>query len=633
MKLDKKTRSWKVTQILWVPDRAKGESFQILTGSHDHPQRFRSKVSGKMREYLYVHGLRYGGGNVVFMERKGKWQPVSAVCLAGQISGTFSHHGVITKQPHGELAGLNAYDGIFWNDKNKDGKVQRAECEVIKTTKPGKLNKKGREPRGEPPFNLNNGWGGRIGKDLVFYVNGLQQVKPVGFTNDGAPIYTSKSMTPVGTTENGDLVPVPEENLLLCLSWKGYAGPTRVAGIDTRTGKVRWTYPNPYPGVHGSHRATMPKPGLLIGPLKNLGVVKVNQKVGRVFAMRGNLGQDFFMTTDGIFVGVMFEDGRLPGMTLPSKEGQLNGVPMEGFSNGGEPFNGCLVKQDDGVIRMTTGFPRQAAMILEVNGLNTIRRFTGKPIRVNRKLLAKIDADNLKRAAAKEKTGAKEYTIKKLAEAPQINGDARDWQKLPTIDISRVGSTDRGKARLAYDAEHLYVLFEVGDGTPWKNGGKDYTRLFKTGDAVDVQLSPTANQKRNPVAGDFRIVIADLNKRPTAVLMRAKEKDAPEEFSKSYTSPVGTRRFARVQIIAGARIKVRAGGGRYTVEAAIPLAAIGLRPAGKMTGDVGFISSDPDGRINTARTYWANKRTNLVNDEPHEAWLYPNTWGKLKFED
>ncbi len=73
---------------------------------------------------------------------------------------------------------------------------------------------------------------------------------------------------------------------------------------------------------------------------------------------------------------------------------------------------------------------------------------------------------------------------------------------------------------------------------------------------------------------------------------------------------------------------------RYRVAAAIPLAAIGLvpTPGMKLRGDVGFISSDAQGLSNTARTYWANPNTNLVNDEPSEAWLYPDTWGEFSFQ-
>jgi hypothetical protein len=49
-------------------------------------------------------------------------------------------------------------------------------------------------------------------------------------------------------------------------------------------------------------------------------------------------------------------------------------------------------------------------------------------------------------------------------------------------------------------------------------------------------------------------------------------------------------------------------------------------------GDAGFISSDALGTLNVARTYWSNQATNLTNDLPSEAWLYPAAWGEFKFE-
>ena len=68
--------------------------------------------------------------------------------------------------------------------------------------------------------------------------------------------------------------------------------------------------------------------------------------------------------------------------------------------------------------------------------------------------------------------------------------------------------------------------------------------------------------------------------------------------------------------------------GRY------PFSAIGIQPTLGMVirGDAGFISSDSGGTIDAARTYWSNEVTNLTNDMPLEAWLYPATWGEFKFE-
>ena len=610
-KLDKANGKWKITQILWVPDASKGESFQLDTSAHVTSQRFTSSASGKPHEYLYAHD----NGHVVFMDRNGQWQPVAAVCYVSQLNGAAAT----------ELAGLDPSDGCFWNDTNADGKVQRSECTIV----PGKRNGQ----RGAEPFSVDNGWGGRIAADLSFYSNGLLQYRPTGFAADGAPQYGQASMKALGIQENGDLVPVIDEHLLLCLSFRGYAGPTTgMLGIDNRTGKMLWSYPNPFPGVHGSHAAPMPKAGLLVGPLKILGVAKVSDQVGNVFAMRGNLGQDFFMTTDGLFVGALFQDCRLPGDALPDKEGMLKGMPMDGFTNGGEPFNGWLGKQSDGKIRMTTGMAREACMILEVKGLETIRRFEGQSVNLEQATIVKADADNA--ARANKATAAKTYAIKKLATAPKLDGDAGQWKDVPAITISREGLPDQATAKLAYDATNLYVMFDVTDSTPWRNEGKDYTRLFKTGDAVDVQLSTGAKAHGSPQAGDLRLVFANFGGKPTAVLMMPVDKTAPADKQVKFTSPVGTKVFDRVEIMTDAIVKVKTEGGRYVLEAAIPLKHLNLAPKAGMIlrGDLGFISSDAAGLINTARTYWSNPATNLVNDLPLEAWMYPDTWSELTFE-
>ena len=83
--------------------------------------------------------------------------------------------------------------------------------------------------------------------------------------------------------------------------------PTKMCSSD---GKSLWTYRDPWPGVHGSHSAPKDKHGLLIGPLKVIGSVVPSADIGEVFCMSGNMGKAFFMTTDGLYVGSMFRDGR-----------------------------------------------------------------------------------------------------------------------------------------------------------------------------------------------------------------------------------------------------------------------------------------------------------------------------------
>jgi len=631
-KLDKQNGTWKLQKILWVPDEEKGEYFTVPTGSHVGPQRFTANIAGKNHEYLYLHDpYNEGSGQLLFMETETGWKPVSAICMVGQALNLLAHDGKVVKQASGELAGLDPYDTIIWNDGNSDGKIQRAECEIIPAKKPSN-----EKQRGESALKLDNGWGGRIDtKTLTIYINGITAIKPVEIKADGAPVYASKAFTNLPIAENGDLVPVPEENRLLCLSFKGYAGPTTgMLGIDLGKKIIEWSYPNPYPGVHGSHNATMPKPGLLIGPLKICGVANAGEQAGNVFLIRGNLGQDFIFTTDGLYVGTMFQDGRLPCDTLPDKESMLKGMPLDNFTEGGEPFNGWFGRQSDGKIRLTTGWPRQAAMILLINGLDSIRRFSTAEISVDMPTIVKADQENIARAA--KKAEAASYAVKQIGKAPNLDGSLNDWKDIPAIAVSREGLPDKAQVKMAYDANNLYICYEVNDSTPWKNEGKDIARLFKTGDSVDLQLDVRDGAKKHgqPEAGDIRIVFAQLSGKPVAVLMAPVDKKAPSEAKKSYTSPVGTKVFDRVEAIADANVKVKAEGSRYVVEAALPLKSIGLEPKKgmKIRGDVGFISSDANGMINTARTYWSNKHTNLVNDEPQESWLYPDTWGEIGFE-
>ncbi|MDB6167946.1 MAG: carbohydrate binding protein with domain, partial [Verrucomicrobia bacterium] len=136
-------------------------------------------------------------------------------------------------------------------------------------------------------------------------------------------------------------------------------------------------------------------------------------------------------------------------------------------------------------------------------------------------------------------------------------------------------------------------------------------------------------------AGDLRIVLAESAGQPVAVLMQPVAPNAVKELAKTYSSPVGSRKFDRVEVLKGAQVVITKEKEKYTVEAAIPLAALGLKPepALEVKGDAGYISSDAAGITNTARTYWSNQNTGLVNDLPGEAALRPGEWGRFQFSD
>lgn len=615
IKLNPKNDTWKVQQILWVP--GEGENFPISTGSHNKAQRFTSAASGRPREYLYSAQ----NAQVVYMPRGKGWQPVAAICQVHHLSGRV-RDGKVLAPPTGEFAGLNPLDGVFWNDLNRDGKVQRAECIIV--------------PDGASLMKRSmTDWGRRIGEDLSIFTQGqgITRHKPLRFIDDGAPIYGPQGMQKLGVDEPGDYVPVTDKNLLLALSFKGYSGPTSgMLGIDTRSGQVLWSYPNRYPSVHGSRRAPMSEPGLLVGPLFITGVAQVNSEIGRVFVLRGNLGEDYVLTTDGLFVGALFQDGRLPAGTLPATQQEMRGKSMNDFTLGGESFSGWFGKQSDGKIRTLTSFARQAGLVGQVKGLETIRKFTGPTLSLDANILSRAAADNAARATGS--AAAKNYALRRVATAPIVDGDFADWQNVPALAIERENSPNKGTAKLTYDNRNLYLAFDVADSTPFLNEGKDYTRLFKTGDAVDLQLGTNLKPRGAPDAGDLRIVFSRLNGQPVAVLMKPIVPGTAANARVKYHSPVMDKYFDRVEILAAAQVAVKTSANGYRVEAALPWNALGIEPKAGLVlrGDAGIISSDAEGLTNVARTYWSNKDTNLVSDLPQESWLYPNTWGQLNFQ-
>ncbi len=89
-----------------------------------------------------------------------------------------------------------------------------------------------------------------------------------------------------------------------------------------------------------------------------------------------------------------------------------------------------------------------------------------------------------------------------------------------------------------------------------------------------------------------------------------------------------------VDVLAEAGVKVKVNRDGYVVEAAVPLAAIGLtiKPGLTLRGDVGVTHGDPAGVRTKLRTYWANQQTGLVDDVVFELQPAPQNWGEIVFE-
>ncbi len=511
-------------------------------------------------------------------------------------------------------------NNFVWSDLNGNGAIDPEEIHYYATPDIA--------AEDAPPWSARTWGSGRIEADMALYPSAtykgntyIWRLPVAKWTGTGMPVYDPAQAQLV--VKDQPVAPVG-------LGWRDHAGGLLCNQIPLTmykpSGEVAWTFPNPWPNVHGSHRAPKAQKGRLIGPLQVIGSAALGEGVGDIFVFSGNLGQAFVFTTDGLYVADIFRDCRSAPEVLPDKP--TRGMSIIQTTCGGEWFGGQFLRNvQDGKLYLINGHSN----ISQVVGLESTRRlptqtvtFTPEQYRQASELLAQ-------RATA-------EGAAQKLALSPARQSfdtappeDGFDWRGEATATWQFDGQHS-AQATWTYDATNLYVCFRnVLDSTPMINGGKDPQILFKTGDAAVLELrTDPASAAPGIVAGDLRLLFSVFNDKPIAVLYRYKAPGAA--VPTPFTSPVTTTNIDVVKILDSAKITVSRQGDRYTLRATVPLQELGFAPTAGQTyrGDFGVIYSDRTGRINELRMYWCNPVTGMVNDLAIEAKIEPQFWGKFE---
>ena len=190
----------------------------------------------------------------------------------------------------------------------------------------------------------------------------------------------------------------------------------------------------------------------------------------------------------------------------------------------------------------------------------------------------------------------------------------------------------KAQVDLSADATHLHLIWKVQDASPWVNNGRDWTKLFATGDTVDFQFAcdPKADPKRRePVIGDKRLLIAPHEGKGIAVLYEHRKPGGKNPIE--FTSPWRGAKVDDVRQIPEAKITVKTEASGYTLTADVPLADLGLTLSlgQKLRADFGVTFGDAAGTDTNLRSYWSNQSTGLVDDIPGEIMLTPSLWGDV----
>jgi len=547
-----------------------------------------------------------------------------------------SHVGIVPKAPPKQIAAEKYYVGAFekytnalfagkegqlytWIDANGDGLVQKEELAFWNPTLDGKL------------IDLVNPyWGSLPDVDgtVIFGtrdVNALVKLPIQEINSVGAPVYDINKLHIVRVNQK---VSIKEGSMMGGSEGRVYINQSPLIGMD-KNGNVLGSYPNTVPGVHGSHNATSAKPGYLIGPSSILGTAMVGGDVGEVFYLNGNLGQNFIFTQDCLWVQSMFKDTR-GAFEFPLHADR--GISMDGTTAGSESFGGNFIKGMDGKFYLVLG--ATDARVMEITGLDTIRRFTGEFTYAPEQY---AEAQKQLQEKAAKNLEIKEYAIARAASVPVLDVKVSNWPELMDFDSTKAISVQEsaqqryGRAAMRWDEQNLYVAWRVlGNQPKPRNVGQDWRLLFKTGDVVDVMLGLEKDRKK-----DLRLLVAFPADKPVAVLNQKIAENATPDERYEFTAPWHKIVFDRVALASDVKVTMQSlGPNQYIVQAVIPWKQLGIEPKSGLVlkGDIGFLSADISGTITIARRYWSNKATGLVSDIPGEGDLVPKLWGTFKLE-
>lgn len=202
-----------------------------------------------------------------------------------------------------------------------------------------------------------------------------------------------------------------------------------------------------------------------------------------------------------------------------------------------------------------------------------------------------------------------------------VDGSLDEWAGIPFTPLL---DAKLGEIALAHDGQKLYIAARVHTTAPMANNGADWTQLFKTGTAVDLQLA-TDTRRRLLFVPRVGGAIAILSEETAGNLPAAGE----AQTQVLYRSPVSELTIGRVIKLASPQVIFSRTPDGFVMEAAIPLAQLGLSPGATVAGDFGILLSDADAKTTARRVYWANPDTSIVADLPSEARFYPQNWGLL----
>jgi sugar lactone lactonase YvrE len=489
---------------------------------------------------------------------------------------------------------------LLWEDINGDGVIQKEETRATKMT--------ASMPHSCFEADLTM-YGGSMYNTLYW-----QRIAPKTILKNGVPLYDDTTFFQVDyakgpSTYTSDITVNPADGSVLMYAGSDikYLDQTDVWPITywTKDGKRQWRFRN---GCRWYDMYAFPiaRPDQLWGCTKNIGIVD------GITGYSSYFGFVHMMTTDGLVLGTLMQDGR-------------SGAPSGADRINCEWFTGQLLKLKDGRWLLLGG--DQDGRVLQVMGLETIAQSQGTYTITAAD--SKAAADALADFAA-SKARAQSLVVNRTFAEP-------DWINFKGVTVV-MDDTRSFTVKTSYDTRNLYLHADVKATNGLINGIQENQFIFKGGNCLDLQLATdaAADPKRTtPAPGDIRVLITVRGGKPLAVVYRPKVAGftgTPTVF----TSPTGKESFDAIEVWNDVNVKVEKSATGYTAVVTLPLERLGWtsKPGSTVKMDVGYLFGNETGNLVLARKYWTNSSfsSGVTNDVPNESRLEPAHWGTATIE-
>lgn len=436
------------------------------------------------------------------------------------------------------------------------------------------------------------------------------QVPAPSIRADGVPIYDleqARFLIPPGIVpswgEDGPLL-LPTGDGTLLTGNSGYVN-----------GQKKWSYP-----ARWDYNDFARGPGDINYSTRMLGptMIPPSGQAGEFYALNGEKGNIFLLTTDGLYIQQLGGDMKThPLLRLPEAK---RGMSVDGLSFEDEHFHPTMTRTDNGDIFLVAG--KEHSSIFRVTGWDSVKRREFASLNLFQSTLASLP--ETKTTAARQQ-GRQRLKVALRGAPFAVDGGLTEWHG---ADWATIAPNVSGAVALGDDT--LYAAWKTSDNNLLSNSGTTTNNLFKGGGALDLMIGTDSHSdlnRRDPVAGDLRLLITKVKGQPRATLYRAVVPGTPDATKVLFESPVGRVLFDEVRDVR-AQVKLAQQGGNY--EISVPLQLLGMKPEqeSEILGDIGVLRGD--GSQTIQRLYWNNLNTAIVSDIPSEARLQPINWGKWK---